>query len=54
MRCPCPFLQVVGVSLCLDGVYHQKAVFKKVVFVFCARAFKKSQNSLFGKEQLIL
>jgi hypothetical protein len=55
MHCPCPFLQVDGVSLCLDGVLSSKSgILKKVVFVFCASAFKKSQNSLFGEEQLIL
>jgi hypothetical protein len=32
----------------------KKRYLKKVVFVFCASAFKKLQNSLFGKEQLIL
>ncbi len=25
MRCPCPFLQVDGVSLCLDGVLLSKS-----------------------------
>jgi hypothetical protein len=25
MRCPCPFLQVDGVSLCLDGVLSSKS-----------------------------
>jgi hypothetical protein len=56
MRYPCPFLQVDSVSLCSDSVFFiiKKRYFKKVVFVFCASALKKSQNSLFGKEKLIL
>jgi hypothetical protein len=44
MRCPCPFLQVDGVSLCLDSVLSSKSgisVFKQSSFRVLRQCFQK-------------
>jgi hypothetical protein len=39
MCCPCPFPQLVGISLCFDGFYHQKSLFKESSFCHLRQRF---------------